>query len=215
MWVGYVRTKTNWTENKPENTGEKRGGGAEDKADSVSHPLPWIKCFIKSTHWNWHSWIWGGKMTTPQNISFLHWSPDGQWVHLGSCLCWGEGQLWTREWGQSQPASCFRSSALALIAEMCVWGQRALRFSGGFPEPRFQRPGDTAQQGCQLRLPARPQDFLPAPQLRAPKTHLLLGEQPCLPNSPGRARLGTSNANFCFSETSSWDRSQSLWEKKD
>lgn len=39
MWVGYIITKTNWTENKPENTGKKdkgSGGGVEKKKSQLS-----------------------------------------------------------------------------------------------------------------------------------------------------------------------------------
>ena len=219
MWVGYSVTETNWTENKPENARKQKRGQGVKRA--VSYQSPWMKCLIQSTRWNWHSWIFGSKMCPAPPKVFLPCAGcqmvvSARWVPASA----GAGMILDGQGGQSQSASCFRGSALAPVAKMeSVWWQDC-KVPWWVPRATLPEARWPNAKGVPAEAPSGAPGFLPASRLRAPMVQLPLREQTCLPSSPRRARLDTSNATWaltpslCFPETSSWDRSPPLWEKK-
>ena len=216
VWVGYSVTETNWTENACE---KKRGAGG--KASSASSQSPWMKRLIKSTRGNWHSWIFGSKMCPASPKAFLpragcQMVMSAAWVPASA----GAGMILDRQGGQSQPASSFRGSALTPVTKMdSVWWQNC-KVLWWVPRATLLEPRRHNAREMPAEASSGAPGLLPASHLRAPEVQLPLRQQPCLPSSQGRTRLDTSNATWaltpslCFPETNSWDRSQSLWEKK-
>lgn len=220
-WVGCVITKTNWAENKPENTGKKRGRG------KIQTQLPWIKCFIKSTHWNWHSRIWGSKMTAaphPQSISCLSWWPDaleccGFLPLLGWKPAWDLGR---RAKPHAPPPPPLLTGLLPLLPLLTC--ARAERLRGPQWSPRAVLRAGEGRGYCSAEMPTTAPGTVPG------FPAWILSQSPwdsasswkaSLPlNSTGTARLATSHViwavtpSFGFSETSSCDRSPSLREKE-
>ena len=216
VWVGYSVTKTNWTENARK---EKQGAGG--KASSVSYQSPWMKRLIQSTHGNWHSWIFGSKMCPASPKASLPCAGcqmvmSAAWVPASA----GAGMILDGQGGQSQPASCVRGSALTPFTKMDSVRWQNCKVLWWVPRATLLEPRRHNARGMPAEASSGAPGLLPASRLRAPEVQLPLGQQSCLPSSQGRARLDTSNATWaltpslCFPETSSWDRSQSLWEKK-
>lgn len=119
MWVGYNITRNTgqrmnqgiYTGKKKRRQGRKEGRkGRREERDTVSHQLPWIKCFIESAHRNWHHWIWGSKMTANAYLSCT----GARWLvsTLGVAASAGAGTSFRgREGGKNHPASHDRASA--------------------------------------------------------------------------------------------------------
>lgn len=218
MWVGYSVTE-HWTENKPENAHKKKQGvGVKQTQGHTSRP-----------EWNvsYKVYVETGTVGSlavrcaqhPQKHFFPVLVARWSWVPRGFLPLLEQGWFWTGEEGRASlpPVSGVLPSTQLLKWTVC--DDRTVRFSGGFPEPRSQRPDDIVQEGYPLKHPGGPQDSYLHPISEPPRLSSLSAAT-LSPKQPREGQAGTSNATWaptpslCFPETSSWDRSQSSWEKK-
>ena len=164
VWVGYSVTETNWTENARK---EKQGAGVKQ-----------AQCHTSRPEWNvlykvhMETGTVGSLAVRCAQHPQKHLFPvlvARSWVLRGFLPLLEQGWFWM---GKEGRASLPPVSGVLLslhLLKWTVWGDRTVRFSGGFPEPRSWSPDDITQEGCPLKLPAGPQDSYLHPVSEPPR----------------------------------------------